>query len=356
MGQTIMYFLKQYGRREILVKLVYLCFMVLVLMAVLLGTLDRHPEQQKDAIRVGIDEPLPDEFLEIYKEFEIVRYNGKYYALAVPVDLTDRGILTVCQATYQCVTGAGLEEVKQLVDILVPDQANFNDLADLSSSSVPDNVSDLLDLTNLVEKIETSSSYSPYGPELLLDGGPENVHAWHSEEEPDYPLWIDVVFRTPVSLEGIGLQAQVGSLDRAPRYVRILQGKDFNSQPGIFLTFDFISDGGWSYHRLPKMEEFQHHRILIMDNHGDTQFVTIQELRFYGQVDEPALIVENYKGFNILWYKNEFYVLPQTLESVDLTQLDESSLNEYQTLCLESDQCGIADSLEEAKRLANQLN
>lgn len=70
-----------------------------------------------------------------------------------------------------------------------------------------------------------------------------------------------------------------------------------------------------------------------------------------GYRGSPELVKENYKGFNIVRYKHRFYALAQALGPVDLTQLKEHSLNEYQ----ESNECVIADSIEEAKRLLDLL-
>lgn len=68
-------------------------------------------------------------------------------------------------------------------------------------------------------------------------------------------------------------------------------------------------------------------------------------------VENPILVMEGYKGFNIVLYKNKFYALAQVIGSLDLKLENEYKLLEYQ----ESGKCVIGDSLEGAKDLVNQL-
>lgn len=70
-----------------------------------------------------------------------------------------------------------------------------------------------------------------------------------------------------------------------------------------------------------------------------------------GYRGSPELVKENYKGFNIVRYKHSFYALAQALGPLDLAQLDEQTLSEYQ----KSNACVIADSIEGGQRLLDLL-
>lgn len=66
----------------------------------------------------------------------------------------------------------------------------------------------------------------------------------------------------------------------------------------------------------------------------------------------PELIEENYKEFNIVLYsRDKYYALAQSIGAVDFFQIKEEELKKYQ----ETKKCFIANSLEEAKTLVDQL-
>jgi hypothetical protein len=67
------------------------------------------------------------------------------------------------------------------------------------------------------------------------------------------------------------------------------------------------------------------------------------------------LLEANYRGFNIITYRGQFYALAQALGPMDLTELDERKLDEYQIFCAQTHKCAIANTLEEAKELIDQL-
>lgn len=64
-----------------------------------------------------------------------------------------------------------------------------------------------------------------------------------------------------------------------------------------------------------------------------------------------TLVEKNYKNFNIVQFKGLFYALALTLGHIDLINLDELVLKAYQ----ESNQCCIANSLDEVKQLVDDL-
>ncbi len=67
--------------------------------------------------------------------------------------------------------------------------------------------------------------------------------------------------------------------------------------------------------------------------------------------DTPQLLVENYSDFNIVLYKERFYVSSQSLGPIDLDCLDEETVQNYQSRGL----FGIADSFVESKYLVDRL-
>jgi hypothetical protein len=146
------------------------------------------------------------------------------------------------------------------------------------------------DITDLVETISETELRNPkpaFGPGLLLDGGTQDIHAWHSETDPQHPLSIDVAFSRNVSLRQLGFQAQwggPGNLRRAPREIKILGEDRFrNLKELASARLDFVASGFWSFVKLPGTgARFRFYRILILNNHGDKNFTTLQEMKFYG--------------------------------------------------------------------------
>ena len=256
-------------------------------------------------------------------EFNIFLYQDQYFALPSDVEVSDT---TWHQNASDFITRNYLAEIKQLVDL----EPDFN------------------------QTVSFSSSHEALGSlDLLFDGGDEPGHAWHSRQNPEFPQWIDIIFSQPVILKTLSLQAQFGgpsNRDRAPQNVIIFGGNSSDlDQYEVPLQFNFAQAGDWSFQKLPRPGKMlQHYRILILDNHGQLDFVTIQELWMW------VLVEENYKGFNIFWNQGKFYVLAQHLETLDATQLNKVSLTEYKTFCAESDQCGITDSLDAAKKFVDQ--
>jgi Flp pilus assembly protein TadD/predicted O-methyltransferase YrrM len=66
----------------------------------------------------------------------------------------------------------------------------------------------------------------------------------------------------------------------------------------------------------------------------------------------PKLVKENYKGFNVVQYLGKHYALAQTLGPVDLTRIEDRTLEEYQTAGL----CVIGKFLEETEQMIDQMS
>ncbi len=147
------------------------------------------------------------------------------------------------------------------------------------------------EITELIRKIETPSDGNikpDFVPELLIDGIERSANAWHSQQNPQYPVLIDVKFRSEIILEKVGFQAQYAAhnFSRAPKTIIIKAGNDFDHlQEVTRLTLEYPAAGFWVFRDLPKTgKKFACYRLEILDNHGSSDFVTLQELKFYGQV------------------------------------------------------------------------
>jgi len=160
-------------------------------------------------------------------------------------------------------------------------------------SLVLERVSDDEDVTALAESITASSVSGDFGPRLLTDEGPQDIHAWHSRLKPDYPVSLEVVFRQKVLLERVAFQAQLGSLgnlQRSPKRVKVfggLQPKEMKELASFEL--DFPAAGFWCFKDMPKeTEPYRFYRLVLMSNHGNPEYMSLQELKFYGQTKPLA--------------------------------------------------------------------
>lgn len=85
---------------------------------------------------------------------------------------------------------------------------------------------------------------------------------------------------------------------------------------------------------------------------------TLEEAKQLVDKTRPEVVVENYKGFNVVLYKKKYYVLDfQAIDPEELTNLDENRMEEYRKFCDESALCaGITETVDEARLLADQLD
>ncbi len=82
------------------------------------------------------------------------------------------------------------------------------------------------------------------------------------------------------------------------------------------------------------------------DENSDEVVKWLAERRKNRPTLPPKLIEESYKGFGIVLYKDRYYAMAHTLGPVDLTQVDEVTLAQYQA----RGQCIIGNSLEQVKQ------
>ncbi len=142
------------------------------------------------------------------------------------------------------------------------------------------------------QAISASSQHPSFGPALLVDRGLLAENAWHSAERPSYPQWIQIQLPQPARLRRFGLQAQVNSpqtrtnnVDRAPRKLRLWASEDPNFKVyedlGSF-NLTYKSSGDWCMRRITTPANVHsYYRFIILENGGDSDFVTIQEMNFY---------------------------------------------------------------------------
>jgi hypothetical protein len=145
-----------------------------------------------------------------------------------------------------------------------------------------------------IQSVSASSFEPSYPPALVLDGGTGPGKAWHSAVRPAFPQWIQVGYPEAVVLERIAIQAQqdepTGRTDllrRAPRRVELLGANEpefRNYQRIAKWECRFEKAGSWFIMDLPAASpKALFFRLIIWDNYGDSDYVTIQEMNFFSR-------------------------------------------------------------------------
>ena len=67
--------------------------------------------------------------------------------------------------------------------------------------------------------------------------------------------------------------------------------------------------------------------------------------------DAPPVLIEEDSGYNIVRYKAKYYALAQSLGPIDITQLDETRVDELR----KQKCCAVSDYLDQVKALVNQF-
>ena len=87
---------------------------------------------------------------------------------------------------------------------------------------------------------------------------------------------------------------------------------------------------------------------------SDVSFILLDEDSFNDRSkflpQSPYLEEEGYKGFNIVFYRDKYYALSQSLGPVHLTQVEENKIKEYQ----ETGNYFVGESIREAKQFVDQ--
>lgn len=356
-------------------KLAYLGFIFLLVVAVFQALFNYH--QSTDIF---------------YKDFHIVNYQSRYYVLPRtmwPMDVANGIKLSLCYKNGQCTITTSSEEARQFVDqpveqrlpsivegefqgfnvlhyqqrfYAVPQSPWLFNLLDLKSwekcrlanhcavddtlEGVKMQISSLTPLaenrlSSLLKSVTTPSTYPLVLGERLFD--------WHSDQWVEFPSQLDLTFRQPVKLEELGFHLKVDRGKNQPKQhqIMIMAGKDSeNLEYKISLTLDLNKVKDTIIVKLPDSPiKYQYYQIHFTSTKGQERplWLTIQSTHLY------VLVEENYRSFNIHWDGNNYYVLKQSLEPLDVTNHD--NFNQ----CSQNSQCAIAATLEEAKQLVDQF-
>ncbi len=121
------------------------------------------------------------------------------------------------------------------------------------------------------------------GPETLLEPG---GGIWHSTQPPQYPEWVEMHFKKAKQINHLKIQSQSNS-PQGQEYLRtpmdfIFQGSADRLQWNNLLEIHearFDTGGEWKSWDFPNGRAFSYYRIYIMENNGDLDLLTIQNIR-----------------------------------------------------------------------------
>jgi hypothetical protein len=118
-----------------------------------------------------------------------------------------------------------------------------------------------------------------YGAQFLGSGP---AVPWHAESPVSYPQTVTIAFRVPLKPKALWLQAQDHHFDRAPRKFS-LYGCNGDNERRLLLqsrskpSWDFT---GWASWRLRDTEAYARYEIVIQENCGNPELLTLQRLWF----------------------------------------------------------------------------
>lgn len=128
--------------------------------------------------------------------------------------------------------------------------------------------------------VTASSQFEQLGPGGLLTFVRPG---WQSATPPDYPEWLLIDFRVNREIAMIGLLAQDGHLDRAPKIIRLessMDGKNWSTLNATEIPCTPNSDGGWLSLGLLEPARGRYLKIVVLANCGDASHVALRGLRF----------------------------------------------------------------------------
>ncbi len=149
-------------------------------------------------------------------------------------------------------------------------------------------------LVDHIEAVSASSQHPSFAPGLVLDGGSLAENAWHSETRPSFPQWVQVQFPQPVRLHRFRIQSQYNSPSRptensrrAPTKLEVWASDDagftVHANLGLFHC-SYAGPGDWCTNEIAvPIASFRYYRFMILENGGDPDFVTIQEMNFFSE-------------------------------------------------------------------------
>jgi len=289
-----------------------------------------------------VDEVDPLLLEEGYKGYNLFVYQSKFYALPPELDhlMVEKGdTLNEYQARCQCFIGYSLDEIKYYVD---------QSLCETDREDYIGKYFNLILTDHFLKPATPIENYLGFDITLYRKRfyafsrslGPVNLAQLDERTLREYQLGglcciadtldavhqlIERFFLPILAVEGYkrfnvvqyrgrycGLAQTLGHVDLAQLHERVLHEYQTSGQVVIALS----------------LEEAK----TLIDQVAD-QF-------------SPMLVVEGFQGFNVVRYKGKFFALAQSLGPIDLTQLSEHALDNYQAC----GQCIVAASLDEAKR------
>ncbi len=169
-----------------------------------------------------------------------------------------------------------------------------------------------------------------------LDVTEEKVHS-HSEV---------VVANSLVEMEGL-----INETVSCAEFPELLESyKDYNLvtfKDRIYAIAQSLGEFDLMRVEEPQLKEYQERDECIIGDGIDD----VKKLIDHQRWRELYELLEDYKGFNIVLYKGEFFALSQTLGEIDLAKEDDQNLKKYQ----EHHECLVGNSLTEIKQLVDQL-
>lgn len=229
-----------------------------------------------------------------YNGFNILLFEGRFYALSEDIELTDIDSIRInnYEKAFKCVAGNSIEEAKYLADQLLFLQT----LPEETRREIMASNLDTLREEFVQQRLEAFTDIELSNRHLLI----ENYKGFN------------ILYKGKF----YALAAALADIDPAKLDEYTLDSYQQRGQYFMATSLDEIRQ---------TIDQFIDHI-------------------------SPELVEESYYRFNIVRYRGIFYALAQALGPVDLTQLDKHVLSEYQ----KSSQCFMANSAEEVKGLVSQ--
>lgn len=127
--------------------------------------------------------------------------------------------------------------------------------------------------------VSASSQLNSYGPDSLFE---LKQPGWHAEKLPTYPQSITVDFHVQREIQLLGLLAQDGNTDRAPKAIRIEIANDGKSWVSVADSENACVPSSfqeWRDIMFDKPVKARYLKIIIFSNCGNPEFLTLKGLR-----------------------------------------------------------------------------
>jgi SAM-dependent methyltransferase len=112
---------------------------------------------------------------------------------------------------------------------------------------------------------------------------------WHATSPPQYPEWLKLTYDDPFIVSKISFQSQDNAPSgsehqRAPRNFKVQASEDGKAWQDLLTVENFIfhQGGDWKSWSFENNNPYTHYRLLICENNGDPDFLTVQNLKLVG--------------------------------------------------------------------------